>query len=151
MAEKHCLVHENALGVFFFYGRFFLIRKKQAFCEVLTSFAKIRINLNSLLLNKIRKILILRKAREAVKRRKIRFGSGRVFHGRIFIQSCKPRVRTFKRRLFAGNTISDYRRPCSKRSLRHCGQVRRLYIKRKSELSESFHSRRYGLQSQKNC
>ena len=48
----------------------FAFRKKQAFCEVLTSFAKIRINLNSLLLNKIRKILILRKAREAVVRLK---------------------------------------------------------------------------------
>ena len=60
----------RTMGVFLLYGRFFLFRKKQAFCEVLTSFAKIRINLNSLLLNKIRKILILRKAREAVERRK---------------------------------------------------------------------------------
>ena len=43
VAEKHCLIHENALGVFFFYGRFFLIRKKQAFCEVLALLATIRI------------------------------------------------------------------------------------------------------------
>ena len=47
VAEKHCLIHENALGVFFFYGRFFLIRKKSRklnFLRVLAIARRIRIN-----------------------------------------------------------------------------------------------------------
>ena len=39
VAEKLCLIPENAIGVFLFYGRFFLFRKKQAFCEVLALLA----------------------------------------------------------------------------------------------------------------